>query len=85
MTTANENLVTPTIARHVLSHFGEKDGMRPGGFFLAFYELAGRADSGNLAKLELGFPAEIAAFRMASYELDGIRKLQAIANSEVTA
>ena len=72
MTTENEApAITPQIANHVLWFFSHDEGYAPGGFFAAFYELASRADKDNLANLELGFPAQINAFKMGRGEVTG--------------
>ena len=77
----NEVVITPLIANHVLWFFGRDEGFAPGGFFAAFYELASRADKDNLAKLALGFPAQIKAFESARTNPDGLQHLRAIATT----
>lgn len=80
MTTVNaEPIITPKIANHVLWYFSHDAGFTPGGFFAAFYELAGRADKENLAKLAEGFPAEVAAFKLGRNTVGGLDMLRVIA------
>jgi len=81
MAQIDEVVISPLIANHVLWFFGRDEGFAPGGFFAAFYELASRADKDNLAKLELGFPAQIAAFELARNNPDGLQQLRAIATT----
>ena len=77
----DEVVITPTIANHVLNFFGRDEGFTPGGFFSSFYELASRSDKDNLAKLALGFPAQIKAFELARNNPDGLQQLRAIATT----
>jgi len=81
MAQIDEVVISPLIANHVLWFFGRDEGFAPGGFFAVFYELASRADKNNLAKLELGFPAQVAAFELARNNPNGLQQLRSIATT----
>lgn len=75
-----EPIITPLMAKHVLWYFSHDEGIQPGGFFSAFYELASRADNENLAHLAEGFPAQIAAFKLGRNTIGGLEMLRVIAS-----
>jgi hypothetical protein len=69
-------------ASHVLHHFGE-GGMKPGSFTTPLIQAIAAADPRNLALLALGFPALVAAVRLAMRQDDGIATLRDIAKGLV--
>lgn len=71
-------LVTAGDAHAVLWHFGS-GGYEPGDFTKALVEVIVRADPANRACLALGFPGLVSAVQLAQGRLDGIARLQAIA------
>ncbi|WP_282790841.1 hypothetical protein [Streptomyces sp. CC224B] len=77
---------SPTIpaetARHVLWHFGQEGGHRPGSFTQRLMETFAAADMPNTAKLANAYPDYAAAFLAAQYDPDGITALQRIASGQ---
>lgn len=71
---------TPEEARNVLWFFGDRElGWEPGGFTEGLISAACRADSGNRARLALGFPGLIAGVVIAKDHEDGLDVLRRIA------
>lgn len=73
--------ITPTIAAHVLHHFGE-GGIRAGSFTVRLVDLIAHADPGNQTRLGLGFPGYVHAVYIAQNRETGIAELRAIAAQE---
>lgn len=66
-------------ARAVLWFFSEDGGLEPGSFGVALIKAIARADRFNRAKLGMGFPGYVEAYRRAIEDIDGITTLQTIA------
>lgn len=66
-------------ASHVLWQFGGEGGYPPGDHAASLLRLIAGADVVNRARFALAFPAQAEAVRMASYDEDGIARLQQIA------
>lgn len=73
--------ITPTIAMHVLYHFGE-GGIRAGSFTTRLIDLIAHADPGNQNRLGAGFPGYVHAVYVAQNRETGIAELKAIAAQE---
>jgi len=72
--------ITPRNAANVLWTFGE--GGYPGnGFTIYLLRCIEQADSVNLARLALGFPGLVAAWRLA-HDTNGIERLRSLADRE---
>lgn len=69
--------ITPAIAAHVLHELGH-GGYPAGSFFRSLYGTMGRADEQNLARLAIAFPAEHAAWVLATRSYAGIGHLKII-------
>lgn len=78
MTANAEPAITPQIANHVLHFFKSNEGFSGGYVSDKFFELCAYADNGYVDRLALGFPEEIAAFRLAK-QSGGIEMLRTIA------
>lgn len=76
------NSITPTIAAHVLHHFGEPAGIAAGSFTRQLITTITKADPFNRARLALGFPGYVAAVDLAQNRTDGITELRTITASE---
>lgn len=81
MTTTNTTS-TASDARHILHHFGDPGGVRPGSFTEKLIDAMGSADQSNLAKLEREWPGLVGAYRLAHDDLDGIDQLRQIAGAD---
>lgn len=73
--------ITPTIAQHVLWHYGEP-GMEPGSFTKALIALIARADPHNRRRLATAAPGYVAACNWAEATDGGIADLRKIAAGE---
>lgn len=74
-----ENVLGRERANNVLNWFDSSKGYAGGGFFAALMSAAARADDQNLNRLAEGFPAEIAAYRLATRDPEGLRIIERIA------
>ncbi|MFE7954430.1 hypothetical protein [Streptomyces sp. NPDC057413] len=78
----------PTIsqetARHVLWHYGQDGGFRPGSFTQLLMQTIAAADVVHTARLRVIYPELIDAMNQAANEADGIARLKAVA-TEVAA
>jgi hypothetical protein len=70
--------ITPTIAHHVLWHYGEP-GMEPGSFTKDLIALIARADPHNRRRLAAEYPGYVAACNRAEATDTGIANLRQIA------
>ncbi|MGR6922650.1 hypothetical protein ACU635_51065 [[Actinomadura] parvosata] len=70
--------ITPTIAHHVLWHYGEP-GMEPGSFTKDLIALIARADPHNRRRLAAEYPGYVAACNWAEATDSGIADLRQIA------
>lgn len=68
-------------AQHVLWHFNGA-APKPGRFTEKLLEAYSSADPINRQRIALGFPSLASAFDLAANQMDGIAKLQEIANAE---
>lgn len=68
-------------ANNVLNFFNSDEGYSGGGFFNELMRAMSRADDLNLGRLALGFPAEVAAYRAATRDPNGIEILREVAKS----
>lgn len=75
----DRTLITPEIARHVLWHFGEPGGYRPGSFTESLMTTIATADVSNAARCALGFPEYTAAVLLAKNNEQGVTELWKIA------
>lgn len=73
------NEITPSIAAHVLHHFGDPAGIRAGSFIVRLVDLITHADPINQARLALGFPGYVAGVDLAQNHVTGIAELRTIA------
>lgn len=73
----NENMVLA--ARDVLGWAGLPGGLTPGGFTSRLIHAASTADSTNIERLRLGFPAMVTAVLLYKNDPDGIDKLRELA------
>lgn len=67
--------ITPEIARHVLWHFGEPGGWKPGSFTQNLIRTIEAADVPNTAILAAAYPAYTAAVLLATNSEQGVRHL----------
>ena len=75
--------ITRKVARGVLYYFGDENGVDQGYFFSILIELIAHADDENRAKLSHSFPAEVAAYLLATAD-NGITTLRLIASQPMT-
>lgn len=78
----SEGLITPTIAAHVLYHYGA-GGYEAGSFTRRLIDLITRADPQNRALLELGFPGYVEAVNLADRTSVGINLLKVAAGERL--
>lgn len=72
--------VTPAEARHVLHHYGDSDGVRPGSFVETLIKAIALADPINARKLGREYPGLVEAVRLASRQTGGVDLLKVVAN-----
>ena len=65
------------IAYNTINYFRSDEGFSGGSFAVALLDAAKKADEATLNLLALGFPDEIAAFRLATRHSDGLDVLRA--------
>ena len=70
-------LISRNVAANVLHFFRGDEAYSGGSFSDALLSAAGNADRDNLDRLALGFPAEIAAYRLVVDHSDGLNRLRA--------
>lgn len=76
--------ITPTVARHVLAHFGDSHGYRAGSFTTSLIETIARADVINMALLATGYPGYVKAVCLLAQNADdGIFRLRGIAQRDL--
>jgi hypothetical protein len=65
------------VAQHVLWHFGDQGlGVQPGSFTTLLLRAAQHADLSNRARLLLGFPEYVAAWRLVADTFEGLQALR---------
>lgn len=72
--------ISSETARHVLWHYGNPQGYRPGSFTQKLMEAIDAADVVHTARLRSAYPDMVDAMTLAANERDGIAQLTAIAN-----
>ena len=75
----NQTLIDAGTANQVLHFFHSHEGYPAGGFMAKLYSAMAHADQGNLYRLSQGFPAQVAAMRLASESPTGLDTLRKIA------
>ncbi|RCG21948.1 hypothetical protein DQ384_36425 [Sphaerisporangium album] len=75
--------VTPTVAGHVLHHYGFTGGMEPGAFTKHLIEALVRADRQHWLRLYTVYPAYAQAVHWAANTEDGTRRLQDLAKQRL--
>ena len=71
--------VTPVQAAHVLWHFRDPRGYRPGSFIEKLLDAIGAADHMNRFQLFTAFPGYVTAWEMGARQANGLDQLAAIA------
>ena len=72
-------LIDAGTASQVLHFFHSHEGYPAGGFMAKLYSAMAHADQGNLYRLSQGFPAQVAAMRLAAESPTGLDTLRKIA------
>lgn len=72
-------IISVKVANYALYYFDNANGFSGGYFSDSFYALCAHADNANLDRLALGFPAEVAAFRLGRETVGGLEMLRTIA------
>lgn len=85
MSRTAEDTITSEVAIHALHYFRSGEGVSGGPFFDTLFRLAAVANNDELERLASIYPAEIAAFHLASMSPTGIDALRIMASLEYSA